>query len=112
MLHCSCSAAHTAEKSLNLSCSSVSCSLVLWQCLLDLPYIPIKAPCQAVKPVGHVTSVIDARNGILRRRDDNTGGEGEGEGKGKGGGGVGRGGEEEGERSGMTTACSAVQVYI
>ena len=37
--------------------------------------------------------------------------EGEGEGKGKGGGGVGRGGEE-GERSGMTTACSAVQVYI
>lgn len=38
--------------------------------------------------------------------------EGEGEGKGKGGGGVGRGVEEEGERSGMTIACSAVQVYI
>ena len=38
--------------------------------------------------------------------------EGEGEGKGKGGGGVGRGGKEEGERSGMTTARSAVQVYI
>ena len=84
-------AAHTAEKSLNLSCSSVSCSSVSWQCLLDLPYIPIKAPCQAVKPVSHVTSVIDARNRILRCRDDNTGGGGGGEGEGRRRGGEGRG---------------------
>ena len=66
--------------------TSVSC-----QCLLDLPDIPVKAPRQAVKPVGHMTSVIDARNGILGRCDDNTGG----------------GEKEEGEGSGMTIACSA-----
>ena len=54
---------------------------VSWQCLLDLPDIPVKAPRQAVKPVGHMTSVIDARNGILGRCDDNTGGGGGGEGR-------------------------------
>ena len=78
------------------------------QCLLDLPDIPVKAPRQAVKPVCHMTCVVNAGNRILGCCDDNTGGEG----RGGGGKGEGRGeGRERRKGLGITTVrCSAWQV--
>ena len=54
------------------------------QCLLDLSDIPVKAPRQAVKPVCHMTCVVNAGNRILGCCDDDTRGEGEGRESGKG----------------------------